>query len=135
MIRQRELTAQQLEKDVGDLYDTLKKIDISEFNLKSTYKWKYFSDGYAGRVAIVIKKRHSFRDTLIYDIEDTSCYIKLIESQDRRLFEAIEEVTIWISAKTELIKKNLEDFNVEYKDKKKNIRIIISAYNSLREVI
>jgi len=131
IIHQKELMAKQLEKEVGDLYDAIEKIGLHEFNLKSTYKWKEIFDGYSGRVTIFMKEGFFKKTILLYDIEDCSCYIKLIDSRDNRLFEAIEEATIWISEKTELIKKELEYFNSEYKNSKENISIAINAYNSL----
>jgi hypothetical protein len=133
ILSQRKILASKLKKDIGLIYDTLRQIDIDKFNLNAKFKWKIAFTGYTDRVCIFIRTSFVNRSILVYDIEDDSCFIRLVENQDNRIFEAMKEANQWISGETELIKNKIDQFKEKYWESGKEIQATIMAYNSLKK--
>ena len=137
ILSQRNTVALRLKKDVEMLWDTIHEIGYAKYiSSNSRFIWKPISDGYGCKVRIfIVTKRRFFnkQETLVYDIEDESCFKKLIDSQDMRIFEAIEDATNWISGETEKIQLNVNSFYGRYIENKTDVKRTIESYNMLKE--
>jgi hypothetical protein len=127
----REKLASKLKSDISKLYNTLKEINIEEYNKTSKYSWRNCSDGYSGRIAVITAKGFLKHHTVLYNIDDTSCYKKIINDNDRTIFEVIEEANSWIMAKTEMMKEKMKLFNDEYIEESNKILDTIKYYKSI----
>lgn len=134
ILSQRKILASKLKKDVENLYDTLRQVEIDKFNISSKYIWKRVYTGYTDRVSIFIKRKFLIRSILIYDIEDDSCYERVVQNQDHRILEAIREANDWIQGETEMIKRKIKDFSSNYYETQRDIQETIKAYSSLKGV-
>lgn len=136
ILKKRKTVANNIKMDVTKIMSILMEIDINKFNSTSKYKWKYWSDGYGGAYQIftITKKglRH-YHEIVCHNVEKEDCYIPLIQNNDHRIFEAIEEATIWIHAQIELMKNPVQEFEKEYTAQKYHTKNVIKAYESLKE--
>lgn len=132
ILSQQEQLSKKIQKDVESLYDTIAKIDLNRFNKQSKFTWKVVYTGYTDRVTIFIKKGFFDKRILIYDIERSDCYLKLVKEQNTEIFEAVEEATKWIQGEIELIEKSIKEYSQVYHESSKSIKTIIESYESLR---
>ena len=136
LLKRNKVTLQ-IQKDVCLTWDTLFEIGLYKYlSTNPKYIWKTVSDGYSSNIRIfTYKKKLLFKhkEILIYNIEDSSCYKKIIQEQDTRILDAVAEATAWISCETEKIKNDVDTFHKMYLEKKVDINTIISAYNSIRK--
>lgn len=126
----------QIKNDVSSIWDIISEIGLKKYEQSNPkYIWKTVSTGYSDRACIFTQKPKGLfktREIIIYNIDDKSCYEKLIREQDMRVFEAIEEASTWISGEVEKIKIDVDSFNEIYVEKTSNIENVISSYNSLK---
>jgi hypothetical protein len=127
----RETLAKKLKSDISKLYSTLKEINLEEYNHFSKYIWKCCYTGYDNRIAIMIAKGFLKHHTVIYDIDDISCYKKIINDNDITILEVMEEANSWIMAKTEIMKERMKLFNDEYIEESNKILDTIKYYKSI----
>jgi hypothetical protein len=130
-LKKKRILAQQLKNDIIKI---IKIIDELHYKYKkpNRFKWKTVYTGYGYRTMIVdMKNKWSKKYIVVYNIEESSDYFHLIENNDERIFQAIQEINLFIEEKLDTLKRNLNDFNSVYKDHALIIQDNIKAYKEL----
>lgn len=133
-IEKREELAIKLKRDVLTIFTTLEELNIKKYNKSAIYTWKKVFTGYEDRITIFKKISYLKKEIVLYDIDDKSCYNKIIEENNNTIFKVIEEANLWILGELELLKEKIKPFKEEFQIVSKNLKNTIKIYKSLKKI-
>lgn len=135
IIKNRWKFVDQLSKSIGTTYYLLQNIGLEEYNSQSKYIWKNIYNGYSGYDKIFVRTPGRFnknkKTIVVDDINSKSDLNTLIEKNDLRILEAIDEANIWIAQKILSYKQKTINFLEMHHDLEQRIEDNIEAFKEL----
>jgi len=125
VLKDREEVVEKIMWDLDNLYAILCRLDINKFNKTAVFPWKKISNGYTETLRIFDRRDKWHKKIVVYDIEDKSCFERIIDKEDDTIFKVIKEANSWIAERVEVVREKVSSFSERYEKYSKKIEEII----------